>query len=73
MAFTWRDAPDLMAALTKAQNAPVNSNIDIMSFAGFCESREELEAHVCRYEIRAQNAGEAIDDVRADLAAILAA
>lgn len=51
--FSWRDAPDLMEALARAQNAPCNSNIDIMTFAGFCDSREELLAHVERYEARA--------------------
>jgi hypothetical protein len=58
MAFSWKDAPDLMDALAKAQNAPCNSNIDIMTFAGFCNSRDELEAHLCYYETRAQNRGE---------------
>ena len=48
--FSWKDAPDLMDALAATQNAPCNSNIDIMTFAGFCNSREELEAHVRRYE-----------------------
>ena len=48
--FSWKDAPDLMDALARTQNAPCNSNIDIMTFAGLCTSREELEAHVARYE-----------------------
>lgn len=50
--FSWKDAPDLMDALARTQNAPCNSNsnIDIMTFAGLCDSREELEAHVSRYE-----------------------
>lgn len=30
----------------QAQRAP----IDIMTFAGFCDSRDELLAHVARYE-----------------------
>ena len=55
MAFTWKDAPDLMADLVKAQNSPANIDQDIMSFAGMCESREELAVYVARYEIRAQN------------------
>lgn len=54
--FSWKDAPDLMDALARTQNAPCNSNIDIMTFAGFCDSREELEAHVSRYEQRETDA-----------------
>jgi exoribonuclease II len=46
--FSWRDATDLMARLEKAQNR--YACVDIMTFAGFCESREELERHVARYE-----------------------
>ncbi len=53
--FSWKDAPDLMAALGKAQNHPANIDQDIMTFAGFMSSRDELEAYVCRAEIRAQN------------------
>lgn len=53
--FSWKDAPDLMAALAVAQNSPANSMIDIMSFADLCDTRDELEVHLCRYEIRAQN------------------
>jgi len=53
--FTWKDAPDLMADLAKAQNHPANVDQDIMSFAGLCSSRDELALHVARYEIRAQN------------------
>ena len=52
MTFSWKDAPDLMARLGKAQNAETNCNIDIMTFAGLCDSREELLAHVERYEER---------------------
>lgn len=51
--FSWRHAPDLMARLSEAQNAPRNSNIDIVTFAGMCDSRAELLAHVERYEVRA--------------------
>jgi hypothetical protein len=51
--FSWKDAPDLMDRLGQAQNAPFNSNIDIMTFAGMCDSRDELERHVVRYEERA--------------------
>jgi hypothetical protein len=49
----WKANPDLMARLTKAQNDPANINQDIMTFAGFCDSREELMAHVVRYELKA--------------------
>ncbi|MFG1306024.1 hypothetical protein V5F34_18035 [Xanthobacter autotrophicus] len=46
----WRQRPDLMVRLTTAQNTPANARIDIMTFAGMCDSREELERHVERYE-----------------------
>jgi hypothetical protein len=49
--FTWKDAPELIARLTAAQNALI-APIDIMTFAGFCDSREELERHVAYYEKR---------------------
>lgn len=49
MRWTWRNAPDLMERLTRAQNA-LKTPIDIVTFAGFCDSRAELEAHVVRYE-----------------------
>ena len=45
----WRQNPDLMDRLTQAQNA-LRAPIDIMTFAGMCDSREELERHVVRYE-----------------------
>jgi hypothetical protein len=51
MDFSWRDAPDLMHRLAAAQNK-ITAPIDIMTFAGFCNSREELERHVVRYETR---------------------
>jgi hypothetical protein len=50
--FSWRDAPDLMERLSRTQNA-LTTPIDIMTFAGFCDSREELLAHVERYETKA--------------------
>jgi hypothetical protein len=53
--FSWKQAPDLMARLTAAQNHPANVAQDIMTFAGFCASRAELEAHVVRYETIAAN------------------
>jgi len=46
---TWRQNPDLMARLTAAQNA-LERPIDIMTFAGMCSTREELERHVVHYE-----------------------
>jgi hypothetical protein len=41
-----------MSRLVAAQNS-IHAPIDIVSFAGFCNSRAELEAHVVRYEARA--------------------
>ncbi len=49
--FSWRDAPDLMDRLARAQNL-LTAPIDIMTFAGFCDSRDELERHVVRYEAK---------------------
>lgn len=46
----WRNNPDLMDRLQKAQNKSENWNIDIMTIAGFFETREQLERHVERYE-----------------------
>lgn len=46
---TWQTNPDLMTRLTQAQNA-LRTPIDIMTFAAFCDTREELERHVVRYE-----------------------
>jgi hypothetical protein len=54
--FSWKDAPDLMDALGHTQNAPCNCNIDIMTFAGFCTTREQLETHVRHYEQRETDA-----------------
>lgn len=51
--FSWTQAPDLMARLTEAQNHPANVNVDIMTWAGLCNSRAELEAHLSHYETRA--------------------
>lgn len=48
----WRDNPDLMARLTAAQN--VLQHIDIVTFAGMCDSREELLRHVEHNEDYAQ-------------------
>lgn len=48
----WKQNEDLMRRLERAQNA-LKTPIDIMTFAGFCDSRAELEAHVLRYEAEA--------------------
>jgi hypothetical protein len=49
---TWKANPDLMERLIAAQNR-LRTPIDIVTFAGMCDSRAELEAHVLRYEERA--------------------
>ena len=51
--WTWKDAPELMARLSAAQNHPANVNIDIQTFAGLCENAAELLRHVERYEAKA--------------------
>lgn len=53
MAAIWQTETDLMERLTSAQNHPVHNHLDIMSFAGMCDSRAELEGHVIRAEKRA--------------------
>lgn len=53
MTFSWTQAPDLMKRLTAAQNHPANINQDIMTWAGLCDSRAELERHVVCSETRA--------------------
>lgn len=45
-AFSWRDAPDLMDRLVRCQNHPSNTTTDILTIAGFFDSREELQRHV---------------------------
>lgn len=47
----WKQNPDLMDRLIAAQNS-LRTPIDIVSFAGMCDSRDELLAHVERYEAR---------------------
>ena len=49
----WKAHPDLIARLTEAQNHEANISQDIMTFAGFCDTREELLVHVVRYELKA--------------------
>ena len=46
----WRARPDLMDRLTKVQNAPKNSGRDIMTFAGFMDTEDQLEAYVAERE-----------------------
>jgi hypothetical protein len=50
---TWRSNPDLIERLTTAQNSPALANQDVMTWAGLCETREELERHVVACEQRA--------------------
>lgn len=52
--YSWRDNMDLIARLTAAQNSVALENVDVMTFAGMCDSRAELERHVVFCEIRAQ-------------------
>jgi hypothetical protein len=44
---------DLIRRLEEVQNSPSNDARDIMSFAGFCDTRAELERHVLKEEARA--------------------
>jgi hypothetical protein len=53
MKFSWKDEPELMKRLLAAQNSPAHENRDVMTFAGFCESREQLEKHVLSVEAQA--------------------
>lgn len=46
----WRQRPDLMQRLIKVQNTPCFENLDIVSFAGFCDTDEELERMVSDHE-----------------------
>lgn len=50
MTAIWEQNPDLMRRLEVAQ-AGIKAPIDIVTFAAFCDSREELERHVVWYEI----------------------
>jgi hypothetical protein len=47
--WTWKQSPELIARLTKAQNN-LRTPIDIMTFAGWCETEAALQAHVEYYE-----------------------
>lgn len=48
---TWQQNPDLMNRLIAAQNE-LTTPIDILTFAGMCDSRAELLRHVEHYERR---------------------
>jgi hypothetical protein len=48
--WSWKAEPVLMARLREAQNSPRNEHRDIMTFAGLCDSRAELERHVVSCE-----------------------
>ncbi len=49
---TWKQNPELMTRLNAAQNHPANWNVDITTYAGYCQTREQLERHVAHYEER---------------------
>jgi hypothetical protein len=51
--WSWRQEPELMERLRNVQNDPANEHQDILTIVGFFESREELERHVVRYELKA--------------------
>jgi hypothetical protein len=51
---------DLMARLVAAQNRPGNITRDVVTFAGFCDDRAELERHV----ITCEEAANSYDAVR---------
>ena len=50
--WSWKQSPELMARLNSAQNHPANSNVDITTYAGFCDSEDDLARHVAHYEAR---------------------
>ncbi len=49
-AYSWKNEPELMERLAKAQNRTKNQCIDIMTYAGWAGSTEALRAHVEHYE-----------------------
>jgi hypothetical protein len=55
--WSWKQSPELMDRLAQAQNSPKNSNVDIMTFAGFCDTEAALQKHVEYYEARAALVG----------------
>jgi hypothetical protein len=56
--WTWRNEKDLMDRLRVALNeiALAGIPVDVMTFAGFCDSRSELERHVVHCESQARDA-----------------
>lgn len=48
--WSWKNEPVLMARLQAAQNTTKHAHRDIMTFAGLCDSRAELERHVLSCE-----------------------
>ena len=48
--WSWKAEPVLMARIQAAQNTDANQHRDIMTFAGLCDSRAELERHVVSCE-----------------------
>ena len=54
MATIWKDCPDLMLRLTDAQNHPAFEHQDVLTFAAFCDTRDELTRHVenCEHLVR---------------------
>lgn len=50
--FSHRDHPELMQRLTRAQGS--FPQVDILTFAAWCDSLAALEAHVEYYELQAE-------------------
>lgn len=46
----WRQNSDLMDRLAKVQNHKNNYHVDIMTFAAFMKTKEELENYVKNHE-----------------------
>ena len=51
----WKECPDLLDRLTEAQNSEAFEHQDVMTWAGMCDTRDELERHVVICEQRAAN------------------
>jgi hypothetical protein len=49
--WSWKSEPELMARLLAVQNTEKQQHQDIMTIVGFFSTREQLEAHVVRYEV----------------------
>ena len=49
----WKQNPDLMIRLQRVQNHPAFERQDVLTFAGMCDTREELARHVAYCEERA--------------------